>query len=472
MRHCWAIADLLLASVLMGNACRHFCVPQNLCLYEAPIFDYRSSNCGFNHVCCEILRENFYEEKKPDRPPLSIKPNGPEDNEAGANRKHKPPSTTRGPAENRPNTNTGNSFDQGEPRKQVENRSSASTGNNLFPGGQEPQRIVKHYGGHPTTTVKPPTQVENPSASSGNNLFPGGQTPGTNTNLPDAPQGILNNYYFPTNVGNLQPLSADCGMSNPNGLQFTGVTWDQARPAQYPWAVALFHKGKYLAGGSLITPDVVLTVAHRLVSVKNSLLVRAGDWDLKSDQESFVSEQREVVKVAIHEGFIFSTGANNVALLFLKSPFQLSDHIRTICLPAPSKSFEGRRCTVAGWGKMKFEDQTYSSVLKKVEVPMINRTVCENQLRTTRRFPVNYQLPENLICAGGEFGRDACTGDGGSALFCEKGEENSGIYEQAGIVNFGIGCSQENIPAIYTEVSQFIYWIREKLLSFDYRSIH
>ncbi|EDW90177.2 phenoloxidase-activating factor 2 [Drosophila yakuba] len=491
MGHCWAIGTLLLASLLMGNACRHFCVSENLCLYEEPIFDYRSSNCGSNQVCCAVLRENFYEVQKPGSP-ISIKPNGPKDNEAVTNINHKQPSTSRGPAEKRPNINTRISFNQGEQVlindkrwKQAENRPNDNTANHFIQGGQTPVTStnlpiasqglgIQHYGGYSTANVKPFTEVENrSSAYTPNNLFPGEQTPVTDTNLPVASQGLGNNHYggYPTtNVGNLQSLSTDCGMSNPNGLQITEeVTLDQARPAQYPWAVALFHKGQYLAGGSLITPDIVLTVAHRLVAVKNSLLARAGDWDLNSDQESFVSEQREVVRTVIHEGFIFSTGANNLALLFLKSPFKLSDHIRTICLPSPSKSFEGRRCTVAGWGKIKFEDQTYSSVLKAVEVPIVNRANCEKQLRKTR-LGVNYRLPENIICAGGEIGRDSCTGDGGSALFCETGEENSGIYEQAGIVNFGIGCAQGNIPATYTEVSKFFYWIKEKTLPFNYRS--
>jgi len=81
-----------------------------------------------------------------------------------------------------------------------------------------------------------------------------------------------------------------------------------------------------------------------------------------------------------------------------------------------------------------------------------------------------FELPKNIICAGGELGRDTCTGDGGSALFCSIGGENSGVYEQAGIVNWGVGCGQEGIPAIYTEVSKFTNWITEKLLPFDYRS--
>jgi len=261
-----------------------------------------------------------------------------------------------------------------------------------------------------------------------------------------------------------------CGMSNANGLQhFEGDSTETAKPGQYPWAVALIHEKKYLAGGSLIRPGVVLTAAHRVVD-KNAakIVVRAGDWDLGINNEQFKVEQREVVRIKIHEEFRFSSGANNLALLFLKSDFQMSDNIRTICLPNLRKTFERRRCIVAGWGKIHFQDKSFSTILKKVELPMVDKRTCQNQLRQTRLGP-NYQLPESLICAGGELNQDACYGDGGSALFCSVGGENSGVFEQAGIVNWGIECGQQDVPGTYTDVAMFRYWIEENLLPFRYR---
>ncbi|KAI8043126.1 hypothetical protein M5D96_004452 [Drosophila gunungcola] len=78
----------------------------------------------------------------------------------------------------------------------------------------------------------------------------------------------------------------------------------------------------------------------------------------------------------------------------------------------------------------------------------------------------NFQLPASMICAGGELNQDACTGDGGSALFCPIGEDDSGLYEQVGIVNWGIECGLKDVPATYTDVAQFRDWIVEHLLSF------
>ncbi|XP_017006733.3 phenoloxidase-activating factor 2 [Drosophila takahashii] len=250
-----------------------------------------------------------------------------------------------------------------------------------------------------------------------------------------------------------------CGMSNPYGLdESRQVHGDQARPGQFPWVMALLHKGQYFGGGSLITPGLVLTAAHILVRKSRvHIKVRAGEWDLSSSAEIPAPEERQVTKIISHKAFNYSSGANNMALLFLDSPFELKSHIQIICLPISGETFEGRRCTVAGWGKRSFSDAKLETIQQKVEVPIIDSLRCQDKLRQTR-MGTNYQMPASLICAGGEQGRDSCSRFGGSALFCSLTDDPN-RYEQAGIVNWGIECGQENIPATYTHVSKFKEWI-------------
>nr|XP_036678590.1 phenoloxidase-activating factor 2-like [Drosophila suzukii] len=244
------------------------------------------------------------------------------------------------------------------------------------------------------------------------------------------------------------------------------MTENQVTPGEYPWVVAIFKKGKYWAGGSLIAPDVVLTAAHRVkFERKDDIVVRAGEWDFNSNVEGFQFEERQVEQILWHERFDYRSGSNNVALLFLKSKFQLKEHIRTICLPTPKTSFEGHRCFVAGWGKTNITDPNNSAVLNKVSLPIVNRNKCEQQLKLTK-LGWGYQLPQSLICAGGELNQDACIGDAGSPLFCSIGDRDKDIYMQVGIVNWGISCGLENVPATYTDVAMFREWIDENLLDF------
>ncbi|KAH8251337.1 hypothetical protein KR032_008450, partial [Drosophila birchii] len=226
--------------------------------------------------------------------------------------------------------------------------------------------------------------------------------------------------------------------------------------------IALFNNDRYIGGGSLIAPGVVLTVAHFLEEkFEAEIVVRAGDWDLYNAMERFPHEESGVKKIVRHAGFVYSTGANNLALLFLETPFQIQEHIRPICLPQEIKSFEGKRCKVAGWGRSSYSEVRNSGILKKIELPMVNSSTCQRQLRRTVMGPT-FTLDPSLICAGGEPNKDACVGDGGSALFCAL-EENPNRYEQVGIVNWGIECGKEDVPATYTNVAMFKDWIDEQL---------
>ena len=92
---------------------------------------------------------------------------------------------------------------------------------------------------------------------------------------------------------------------------------------------------------------------------------------------------------------------------------------------------------------------------------MVERQKCTEILRKTR-LGENFVLNETLICAGGEAGKDSCTGDGGSPLVCSI-PGNSGYYYQAGIVSWGIKCREDNTPGAYTEVAFFADWIEEQI---------
>jgi len=71
-------------------------------------------------------------------------------------------------------------------------------------------------------------------------------------------------------------------------------------------------------------------------------------------------------------------------------------------------------------------------------------------------------LHQSFTCAGGESGKDTCTGDGGSPLVCPD-PKNPGRYYQAGLVAWGIGCGDKNVPGVYTDVSQFKQWVDEEM---------
>ncbi|KAJ8961443.1 hypothetical protein NQ318_014691 [Aromia moschata] len=267
---------------------------------------------------------------------------------------------------------------------------------------------------------------------------------------------------------------ASCGIRNNNGIDFkiSGNRDNEAEYGEFPWMVALLKRDynpavdKTLAfcGGSLITPTVVLTGAHCVAKSKTTdIKVRIGEWDTQTTKERLPYQERNVVNIITHPNFNPGTVVNDFALLILDEPVVQAENVGTICLPAQGQVVNSANCFVSGWGKDIFgKIGTYQVILKKIELPIVPPPQCQDALRKTR-LGAHYKLDKSFICAGGEEGKDACTGDGGSPLVCPD-PQNPTRYVQAGIVAWGIGCGQSNVPGVYADVAKFRSWIDDQLL--------
>lgn len=100
---------------------------------------------------------------------------------------------------------------------------------------------------------------------------------------------------------------------------------------------------------------------------------------------------------------------NDVAVLRLAAavPLGQTPTIATVCLP--SIAFTGSRCWVSGWGRNAFSGGTYQTILKQVDVPILQNSVCQSELAATRLGAGFVFDTSSFICAGGEVSKDACT---------------------------------------------------------------
>ncbi|XP_034477193.1 phenoloxidase-activating factor 2 [Drosophila innubila] len=267
-----------------------------------------------------------------------------------------------------------------------------------------------------------------------------------------------------------------CGHSNPNGLyyDFVGYKNHEASYAEYPWMVALTDmQANYVCGGTLIHPQVVLTSAHNVANhSSDSLLARAGEFDLSSQREPHPYQTRRLRYLWRHELFNKLNFHNDIALLVLEQPFQLAPHIQPLCLPPVETSLvqgalREAQCFALGWGNFNATAKSMDRILKRIDLPILEHQHCQTLLRRTilgRRF----KLHQSFICAGGVEGKDTCQGDGGSPLFCSiAGQPNR--FQMAGIVSWGIECAEKDIPAAYTNVPHLRSWIDEQLTKLGFK---
>ncbi|XP_039491782.1 phenoloxidase-activating factor 2 [Drosophila santomea] len=220
----------------------------------------------------------------------------------------------------------------------------------------------------------------------------------------------------------------------------------------FPWVIAVLDQRdwifRYIGAGSLIKNNVVLTAAHILNdTTEDDLLVRAGEWDTSTTNDR-KHVDLEVLKIISHEQFNRFNAENNVALLILKSEFELSTNIDIIPLYIAEGGIEKLSCFFNGWGKVYLNSTEYPTILKTVHVDLLNMAVCSRRLR---------RKVSNQICAE-SLGEKDCSGDGGAPVVCQIPKYPT-KFAQVGIVNWLTQKPGVNTPTVYTNVRSMIRWI-------------
>uniref|UniRef100_A0A3P9PSX4 ST14 transmembrane serine protease matriptase a n=1 Tax=Poecilia reticulata TaxID=8081 RepID=A0A3P9PSX4_POERE len=235
------------------------------------------------------------------------------------------------------------------------------------------------------------------------------------------------------------------------------VGGEDAAQGEFPWQVSLhFQTYGHVCGASIISENWLVTAAHCVQSDASHRFGEPAKWEVYlglHDQrkiESFVVK-RKLKQIISNPNYNPNTFNNDIALMELDSPIKFSDYIQPICLPNNDyKVPVGETVFITGFGATR-EGGTAAKVLQKAEVRIINYSEC-NKL-------MSYRLTSKMFCAGVLTGGvDACQGDSGGPLNILEGD----YMLLAGVVSWGDGCARRNKPGIYTTVSEFRGWIKEK----------
>lgn len=65
----------------------------------------------------------------------------------------------------------------------------------------------------------------------------------------------------------------------------------------------------------------------------------------------------------IHPDYHRGSLHNDIALLFLAKPIDITENVNTVCLPRYGDIFDGSRCFASGWGKDSFGHEGKYQVL-------------------------------------------------------------------------------------------------------------
>ncbi|BET03457.1 serine protease [Nesidiocoris tenuis] len=258
-----------------------------------------------------------------------------------------------------------------------------------------------------------------------------------------------------------QASSSECGSAPLHARpEMRIVGGRNAQFGVWPWQVSVRRSSffgfssTHRCGGALINERWIATAGHCVDDLLTSQIrIRVGEYDFSSVQEPYPYAEKGVAKKAIHPKYNFFTYEYDLALVKLDSPLEFAPHIRPVCLPGSDDLLIGENATVTGWGRLS-DGGTLPSVLQEVTVPILSNDRCRNMFLRAGRHEF---FPEIFMCAGFDNGgRDACQGDSGGPLQV-KGKD--GRYFLAGIISWGIGCAEANLPGVCTRISKFVPWI-------------
>merc|ERR1719330_1962728 len=247
--------------------------------------------------------------------------------------------------------------------------------------------------------------------------------------------------------------TSSCGAKGASAPSGQIVNGNDATECEWRWQAQL-RRGYEFCGGSLISPEWVLTAAHCVKSANFD--VRFGDWNVS--QSSSNVQTRSAAKVFRHPGYTSSPPRFDLAMVKLDSPVEINDCVGTVCLPTPNADVPANsKCWITGWGTLQSGGLT-PTILQEAEVSVVSNDDCVNNFGYR-----GSDIDDTMICAQGrtEDGKivDACQGDSGGPLVCES----SGNWTVYGATSWGYGCAGKSYPGVWARVHKELDWVQDIL---------
>lgn len=222
----------------------------------------------------------------------------------------------------------------------------------------------------------------------------------------------------------------------------------RASTATYPFAVYLATRdGFQFCGGTLVTPEKVVTAAHCAANQNAEDVFVVAGRDDKKDTTAGISVPLRPKGVWVHPKYTDALAGYDIAVLTLGTPIT---RYRPLPIATSSDAAAYAPATVAtilGWGRTSSGGPT-SQYLLQAQVPLYTDSDCAQSFKKYN--------PSYMVCAGyPQGGIDGCQGDSGGPLVAQG--------RLLGVSSWGEGCGLPNKPGVYSRVMSYYPELAEQL---------
>jgi hypothetical protein len=95
------------------------------------------------------------------------------------------------------------------------------------------------------------------------------------------------------------------------------------------------------------------------------------------------------------------------------------------------------------------EKQLASQLQELTGLAVVSDQSCASAIGSVGGYSES-DVTQDMLCAGGERGKDGCQGDSGGPLVVEGVDQDLQVI---GVVSWGIGCARDGLPGLYAEVA-------------------
>ncbi|KAK3087674.1 hypothetical protein FSP39_009018 [Pinctada imbricata] len=192
----------------------------------------------------------------------------------------------------------------------------------------------------------------------------------------------------------------ECGVPITSLLETFVLHGSDAQQGEWPWQISIMRNGGHICGGTIISPDWIVTAAH-CVDDYSASNYDVGAGSLVKNQAYISGQVRSVQSKYIHPNYSLpdtNPSHTDLALLRLSSPLRFDNFTRPACIGHSVEDL--RNCYVTGWGYTYYDESRNSvspTLLQEEQVQILNHGECRSNWYNTTGFRYTY-VQDDVLC--------------------------------------------------------------------------